>query len=146
VKKYFFVPVLAALMAGSVQAAPAASTGTGATKSGSVASAQARRGLSDPQIERNIRARLARSKISLKDKFTVSVQDGVATLEGKTSVIQHKGVATRLAKMGGAIAVQNHIRISEEARAKAAARLAKYRMGMTGDGTPQRATVIQAKK
>jgi hypothetical protein len=46
-------------------------------------------------------------------------------------VIQHKGVATRLAKTGGALAVQNHIVISEEARAKAAAKLARARGGET---------------
>jgi len=77
------------------------------------------------------------------EHFTVSVQNGVATLEGKTNVIQHKGVATRIAKMGGALAVQNHIQISEEAKAKAAARLAKYR---TPDGGPVRATVVPAGK
>lgn len=82
--------------------------------------------------------------MSGKEHFTVSVQDGVATLEGRTNVIQHKGVATRLAKLGGALAVQNRIEISEEAKAKAAARLAKYRAG--ADGAPARATVIQAKK
>jgi hypothetical protein len=54
-------------------------------------------------------------------------------------VIQHKGVATRLAKSGGALAVQNHIVVSDAARAKAAARLAKGR----GATAPQRATVIQ---
>lgn len=92
----------------------------------------------DALVERNIRAKLAKSKISV-DKFTVKVSGGVAFLEGKTSVIQHKGVATRLAKSGGAIAVQNHIQISEEARAKAAARLSKYREG----AQMARAMVIQ---
>jgi hypothetical protein len=38
-------------------------------------------------------------------------------------VIQHKGVATRLAKGGGAAAVANHIQISEAAREKAAGNL-----------------------
>ena len=55
----------------------------------------------DSQIEAAIRARLAKSKINA-DHFTVHVQGGVATLEGRTDVIQHKGVATRLAKSGGA--------------------------------------------
>ena len=77
---------------------------------------------SDADIERDIRARLAKSKIN-QDKFTVRVQGGIATLEGKTDVIQHKGVATRLAKSGGAVAVVNRIQISEEARAKAAQNL-----------------------
>ncbi len=77
------------------------------------------------------------------EHFTVSVQGGIATIEGKTNVIQHKGVATRLARTGGALAVQNHIVISEEARAKAAARLAKNR---GGDGQLARATVLPAAK
>jgi hypothetical protein len=84
-------------------------------------------GLSDAQIERDIKARLARSpKISL-DKFTVKVQGGIATFEGKTSVIQHKGVATRMAKSAGARAVVNNIQISDEARKQAADRLADGR-------------------
>ena len=76
----------------------------------------------DIEIEKDIRARLARSKIG-QDKFQVHVQGGVATLEGKTDIIQHKGVATRLAKNAGAVAVVNHIEISEAARAKAAKNL-----------------------
>src|SRR5205807_210676 len=110
------------------------------SKSAVSAAPAVRRGLSDAQIERSIKARLARSKMSVKEHFTVSVQDGVATLEGKTDVIQHKGVATRLARLGGAVAVRNNIRISDEAKAKAAARLAKYRAG-TG-GAPARATLL----
>lgn len=98
--------------------------------------------LPDVQIERNIRAKFAKSKINV-EHFTVTVQSGVATIEGKTNVIQHKGVATRLAKTGGALAVQNHIQISEEARAKAAAKLAKAR---GGDGQPVRAIVVPAAK
>lgn len=96
----------------------------------------------DAQITSAIRAKFAKSKINA-DHFTVSVQNGVATLEGKTDVIQHKGVATRLAKTGGALAVQNHIVISEEARAKAAAKLAKVR---GGDGQLARATVLPPPK
>jgi hypothetical protein len=80
----------------------------------------------DAQIEKAIRARLAASKIS-KDQFTVHVQGGTATLEGKTDVIQHKGTATRLAKSGGAISVVNRIQISDSARHKAAENLAKGR-------------------
>ena len=84
-------------------------------------------GLTDSQIESDIRLRLNRSpKISL-DKFTVKVQGGIATFEGKTNVIQHKGVATRMAKSAGARAVVNRIQISEEARRKAAQRLAAGR-------------------
>lgn len=98
--------------------------------------------LPDAQIERNIRAKFAKSKINV-EHFTVSVQSGVATIEGKTNVIQHKGVATRLARTGGALAVQNHIQISEEARAKAAAKLAKNR---GGDGQLAHATVVATAK
>ena len=84
-------------------------------------------GLSDAQIERDIKARLARSpKLSL-DKFTVKVQGGIATLEGKTNVIQHKGTATRMAKTAGAKAVVNNIQISDAARKAAADRLAEGR-------------------
>lgn len=101
-----------------------------------------RKAIPDVQIERTIRAKLSRSKIAA-DHFTVSVKDGVATFEGKTNVIQHKGVATRMAKTSGAIGVQNHIQISEEAKARAAAKLAKARGAA---GPPQRATVVQAKK
>jgi len=70
---------------------------------------------SDTELERAIRAKLASSKIA-SDKFQVHVQGGVATLEGKTEVIQHKGVATRLAKSAGAVAVKNQIQISDAAR------------------------------
>jgi len=76
----------------------------------------------DAQIESAIRAKFAKSKIGV-EKFQVHVQGGVATIEGKTDVIQHKGVATRLAKSGGAAAVANHIQISEAAREKAAQNL-----------------------
>jgi hypothetical protein len=81
---------------------------------------------SDAAIEAAIRAKLAKSKIGA-DKFTVRVQGGVATLEGQTDIAQHKGVATRLARSGGAAVVDNRIQISEAARAKAAANLEKGR-------------------
>ena len=93
----------------------------------------------DAQVERNIRAKFAKSKINA-EHFTVSVQNGVATIEGKTNIIQHKGVATRLAKTGGAAVVQNHIQVSDAAKAKAAAKLAGYR---PGEAPVARATVIQ---
>jgi osmotically-inducible protein OsmY len=81
---------------------------------------------SDAQIEADIRARFAKSKINA-DKFQVRVQGGVATLEGRTDVIQHKGTATRLAKNAGAAAVNNRIQISDAARQKAAGSLAEGR-------------------
>jgi hypothetical protein len=83
-------------------------------------------GASDAVVEQNIRARFAKSKIA-EDKFTVRVQGGRAVIEGTTNVIQRKGVATRLAKAGGAAAVDNRIRIGEQARQKAAEALREHR-------------------
>jgi hypothetical protein len=80
----------------------------------------------DGQLEAAIRARLARSKIAT-DKFQVRVQGGVATIEGRTGVIQHKGVATRLAKSAGAAGVNNHVQIDDKAREAAAVNLTKGR-------------------
>src|ERR1017187_7710773 len=74
---------------------------------------------SDKEIEAAIRAKFAKSRIDA-DKFQVHVQGGVATIEGHTEVVQHKGVATRLAKTGGALAVNNRVRTSDAARKKAA--------------------------
>ncbi len=134
-KKYLFALVLAVACAGLSQAAPAASAGATPPKAAAPA-----RALPDSVIERNIRAKLAKSKMSATEHFTVTVHNGVAVLEGKTNVIQHKGVATRLAKSGGAVAVQNQIQVSDAAKAKAAARLSQYRGATTG---PVKATVVQ---
>jgi hypothetical protein len=82
--------------------------------------------LSDAAIEQDLRARIARSKIS-KNNFQVKVQNGTAILTGRTDVIQHKGVATRLAKSAGARRVDNRIEITEAARERAAANLDKAR-------------------
>jgi hypothetical protein len=82
--------------------------------------------LSDPDLEKAIRARFARSKIGV-NHFTVRVQGGIATIEGKTDVIQHKATATRLARSAGAATVVNRIQISEAARQSAAANLAQGR-------------------
>jgi hypothetical protein len=87
--------------------------------------AAARPHLSDAQLEAAIRAKFAKSKINA-DKFTVHVQGGVATIEGKTDVMQHKGTATRMARTAGAT-VNNHVQISDAARAKAAGNLEKGR-------------------
>ena len=81
---------------------------------------------SDVRLEAAIRAKFAKSKINA-DKFQVHVQGGVATIEGRTDVTQHKGVATRLAKTGGALGVNNHIQVSDAAKEKAAANLEKGR-------------------
>jgi hypothetical protein len=72
----------------------------------------------DLRIEQAIKTKLAKSKIGA-DGFTVHVQGGVATWQGRTSVIQHKGAATRMAKSAGATAVVNKIQIDDEARRKA---------------------------
>ena len=89
-------------------AAPKASSGSSASN--------------DVNVERAIRAKFAASKIS-RNKFEVHVQGGVATLTGKTDVLQHKGTATRLAKSGGASQVVNHIEVSDAAKEKAASNL-----------------------
>jgi hypothetical protein len=82
--------------------------------------------LSDAQLEAAIRAKFAKSKINA-DKFTVRVQGGVATVDGKTDVMQHKGVATRMCKTAGAAAVNNRVQISDAARQKAAGNLEQGR-------------------
>lgn len=76
----------------------------------------------DGMVEAAIRAKFAKSKIN-EEHFKVTVRSGVALLEGKTSVPQRKGVATRLAKTGGAREVVNKIEVSEAARKKMAERL-----------------------
>jgi hypothetical protein len=86
----------------------------------------ARPKLSDAQLEAAIRAKFAKSKINA-EKFTVRVQGGVATVEGKTDVVQHKGVATRMCKTAGAAAVNNRVQVSEAAKEKASGNLEKGR-------------------
>lgn len=78
--------------------------------------------LSDAQIQSNIQARLAKSKIG-KNGFKFTTSGGVTTIEGKANVIQHKGAATRMAKASGARAVVNKIQISEAAKEAARAKL-----------------------
>ena len=82
--------------------------------------------LSDAAIEQAIKAKLAKSKMAANG-FTVKVSNGAATIEGKANVIQHKGAMTRMAKAAGATRVLNNIQISEEAKAKARAKLAAGR-------------------
>jgi hypothetical protein len=67
---------------------------------------------SDAEIEATIKAKLAKSKIG-KDGFQVHVKDRVATWSGSTTVMQHKGAATRMAKAAGAIHVLNNIKVSD---------------------------------
>lgn len=73
----------------------------------------------DAEVEKIFRAKLAKSAKMSPEKFTVHVQSGVATLTGHTDVVQHKGVATRMAKSSGALAVVNNIEISQAAKDKA---------------------------
>jgi len=80
----------------------------------------------DKAIESAIRVKLAKSKIG-QDGFTVRVQGGVANYEGATGVVQHKGAATRMAKSSGAKRVVNNIKISDEAKEKAAGNLEQGR-------------------
>jgi hypothetical protein len=77
-------------------------------------------------VQAAIRAKFAKSKIN-EEHFKVTVNSGVALLEGRTSVPQRKGVATRLAKTGGARAVVNKIEVSEAARRQMTERLKKAR-------------------
>jgi len=72
---------------------------------------------SDAEVEATIKAKLAKSKIG-KEGFQVHVKDGVATWTGTTSVMQHKGAATRMAKTAGATRVVNNIKVSEQEAAK----------------------------
>jgi hypothetical protein len=80
----------------------------------------------DVQIEADIRARLAKSKIG-KEGLTVRVQGGVAYWDGTTNVVQHKGAATRMAKSAGAKKVVNNIKIGDDAKQKAAGNLEQGR-------------------
>jgi osmotically-inducible protein OsmY len=142
VSKFLSALAAAAVFAGLSQAASVAKPVTGTPLPTAAAKASTPvRALPDAQIEHDIRMNFGKSKINA-EHFTVSVKNGVATLDGKTNVIQHKGVATRLAKKGGAIAVENRIQVSEEAKARAAATLAKNR----GEGPPVRAVVVPPAK
>jgi len=80
----------------------------------------------DVQIESAIRTRLAKSVIG-KDGLTVRVQGGVAYWDGTTSVVQHKGAATRMAKSAGAKKVVNNIKVGDDAKQKAAGNLEQGR-------------------
>lgn len=77
--------------------------------------------MTDAQLESVIRTKFAKSKSS--NTFKVHVQGGVATIDGQTDVVQHKGAATHMAKTAGAVAVNNRVQISEAAKEKAAGNL-----------------------
>ncbi len=130
------IPALAflAAFAGLSQTQPAAKPASTAKKATTKAAAsgvhsrtvEGHSAQTDVQLEKGIRERFADSKIA-EDKFEVHVQGGRATLTGNTNVLQHKGVATRLARSVGASEVINNIEPSEGARQKAAANLTKGR-------------------
>jgi hypothetical protein len=95
--------------------------------------------LTDQQLEAKIRAKFVNSKSA--STFKVRVQGGVATIEGRTEVIQHKAAATRMAKTAGAAAVNNKVEVSEAARKKAAGNLEEGRRRVQvkrGDARDQR--------
>jgi len=77
---------------------------------------------SDEEIEATIKAKLIKSKIG-KDGLQVHVKNGIATWSGSTSVMQHKGAATRMAKTAGATQVVNNIKVSDEPASKATGNL-----------------------
>lgn len=116
------LPIL--LMIFTAAMAPAGDTKTPAKSR--PAAAQGTSAQEDKAIEGLIRAKLAKSKIGL-DGFTVRVQGGVATWEGATDVIQHKGAATRMARTAGARVVVNNIKIGDSARRKATDNLTQGR-------------------
>ena len=51
----------------------------------------------DAQLDSRSRAKFAKSKITA-DQFEVRVQHGMATVDVRTDVIQHQGVATRVCR------------------------------------------------
>lgn len=120
-------PVLAACITAGILAAqtkvPPPKLNSAKLNPGVAAGATAQQ---DKQIEAAIRAKLAKSKIG-KDGFTIRVQGGIAHWEGSTSVVQHKGSATRMAKAAGARGVVNNIKVSDAAKQKAADNLEQGR-------------------
>lgn len=113
--KRLFLALLAAVC---LAAAPGPAPGTNPR----TATQNTVKGLSDAQIDANIRVKLAKSKIG-KDGFRYKVSHGVVTWEGSTNVVQHKGSATRMARSAGAVQVVNNIQVSAAAKAKAGANL-----------------------
>ncbi|HEY1949278.1 MAG TPA: BON domain-containing protein [Bryobacteraceae bacterium] len=86
--------------------------------------AVSRPAVGDAQLDAAIRAKLAKSKIG-KDGFRFHVQHGVVTWEGNTSIGQHKGAATRMARSSGATQVVNNIRVNGAGAGKDGAPLRK---------------------
>jgi hypothetical protein len=115
-------PAILALVISLTALAPPGQTTDGKAQPPKTASSQGMSAQQDKAIEATIRAKLAKSKIG-KDGITVRVQGGVAYWEGSTSVVQHKGSATRMARTAGALRVVNNIKVSDDAKAKAAGNL-----------------------
>jgi len=88
--------------------------GSWAAPAGKLTPSHSQGKFSDAEIEATIKAKLLKSKIG-KDGFQVHVKEGVATWTGATSIMQHKGSATRMAKTAGALRVVNNIKVSETA-------------------------------
>jgi hypothetical protein len=111
-----------ALAAMALCAAPQAASKRPAAAPAARNAAASQPRLTDAQLEAAIKSKFAKSKIH-EDKFTVRVQGGVAHIDGKTNVLQHKGVATRMAKTAGAAMVDNRIEVSQAAKDRAAKNL-----------------------
>jgi osmotically-inducible protein OsmY len=111
---FLLTGILSGAQTKSGERSAVARTGRPATTTASTAS--------DADLERRIRERFARSK-SAADKFQVLVRNGVATIEGRTDVIQRKAAATRMAKSAGAKQVVNKIEVSDKAREAASQNL-----------------------
>jgi osmotically-inducible protein OsmY len=104
----FLLPFLAGMLTLPARAGSSAKTVPAQT--------QSRPAVSDLQLDATLRAKLAKSKIG-KDGFRFRVQRGVVTWEGTTSVPQHKGAATRMARTSGALQVVNNIKVGAKAGA-----------------------------
>lgn len=81
----------------------------------------------DRLLEQRIRERFARSKSG--SDFTVHVQGGVATIEGRTTVPQRKGAATRMAHTAGAKTVVNRVQVSATPASAAGPRRVEVKPG-----------------
>jgi len=97
---FLLLPVLAGMLSLPAVAAAPPKSATAANHA-----------VNDAQLEATIHAKLAKSKIG-KDGFRFHVQHGVVTWEGTTSVLQHKGAATRMARTSGAVQVVNNIKVT----------------------------------
>lgn len=124
----FLLPLLVLavpLVAGESTAKPQAKPANPAVKT-ALKTPPPKPAVADAEIERTFKAKLAKSKVGVND-IQIRVANGIATLEGRVNVVQHKGTATRMAKSAGARQVVNNIKVSEAARQKAGQQLARAR-------------------